>query len=119
MGVIKLKNIRLYCYHGCLKEETLIGSDYLVNLKVTSSLGKASKTDHLQDTVDYVYLNAIVKREMAIPSKLLEHVAKRIIDGIFNELPTVNNVKISVAKINPPIGGDVEAVSVTLKETRK
>ncbi|SNR24340.1 dihydroneopterin aldolase [Maribacter sedimenticola] len=119
MGKVQLENIKAYAHHGCLKEETNIGSDYLVNVSVTTNLTKASISDQLSDTVDYVHINKIVKQEMAIPSKLLEHVAKRISDRIFLELPTVEKAKISVSKINPPINGDVEKVTVALKLKRK
>lgn len=71
------------------------------------------------DTVDYVYLNKIVKQEMAIRAKLLEQVAKRIIDRIFKEIRLVDKAKVSVSKINPPIGGNVALVSVILKKSRK
>ena len=114
MGKVQLENIKAYAHHGCLKEETNIGSDYLVNVSVKTNLLKASISDDLKDTVDYVHINKIVKQEMAIPSKLLEHVAKRIIDRIFLELPSVEKAKVSVSKINPPINGDVEKVTVSL-----
>jgi dihydroneopterin aldolase len=118
MGTIKLNNIRIHASHGCLKEESIIGSDYRVDLEVSTDLAKSSSSDKLSDTVDYVYLNNIVKEEMAIKSKLLEHVAKRILDRIFNEISIVFNAEVSVHKINPPIGGDVESVSVTLQFSR-
>ena len=118
MGMIYLKNIKVYAYHGCLAEGTLIGSDYLVQLKVWADLKKSTTSDQLEDTVDYVLLNAIVKKEMASPSKLLEHVAQRIINSIFKQANLVDEVELSVAKINPPIGGDVAAVSVILREKR-
>jgi len=118
MSTIRLKDIRLFANHGCLTEEEKIGSDYLVNLSVKANLVKAAETDQLRDTVDYVHLNKIVKEQMAIRSKLLEHVGKRIIDVIFEELPLVSQVKVSVAKVNPPIGGDVAEVSVTMKSKR-
>lgn len=118
MGRIDLKNIRVYAYHGCLKEETAIGSDYLVQLSVEAELSKASISDDLTDTVDYVDLNAIVKEEMAIPSKLLEVVAKRIVDRVLNEHPLVAKISVEVEKLNPPIGGDVQAVSVILTKSR-
>lgn len=118
MGMIYLKNIKVYAHHGCLAEETLIGSDYLVQLKVWADLKKSTTSDQLEDTVDYVLLNAIVKKEMASPSKLLEHVAQRIINSIFKQANLVDEVELSVAKINPPIGGDVAAVSVILREKR-
>ena len=118
MGIIKLKNIRTYSYHGCLIEEGKIGSDYTVNLEVKTDLRKSSISDDLKDTVDYVLLNRIVVEEMAIRSKLLEHVAHRIIVRVFAEAASVSRIKIGVSKINPPIGGDVEAVTIELEEYR-
>ncbi len=118
MGKIKLKNIRVYAYHGCLEEESQIGSDYIVNLEIQANLLKPSKSDALSDTVDYVHLQSIVLNEMAIRSKLLEHVADRIIGSIFKEVEMVEKVKVSVSKKNPPIGGDVSEVRVTMKRMR-
>ena len=89
MGIIQVNNIKIYAFHGCLDEEAKIGSDYRVDVEIKANLQKSSKTDELIDTVDYVHLNFIVKEEMAIRSKLLEHVAERIIYRIFNELKLV------------------------------
>ncbi len=119
MGTIKLKNIKVFAYHGCLKEETKIGSDYRVDLIVKTNLNTSSKTDSLNDTVDYVLLYKIVDEEMNIPSKLLETVIKRIIDRIFLESGLVTKATVSVSKINPPIGGDVEMVTLKLTKRRK
>jgi dihydroneopterin aldolase len=119
MGVIKVENIRVYAYHGCLSEETVIGSDYRVDVSVEADLEKSSLSDALNDTVDYVTLNAIVVEEMGIPSKLLEAVAKRIITRVFKECLSVSAASISVSKINPPLGGDVEKVTIILNESRK
>ena len=118
MGTIKLKNIRTYSYHGCLIEEGKIGSDYSVDLEVKTNLKQSSISDDLKDTVDYVLLNRIVVEEMAIRSNLLEHVAQRIITRVFNESKAVSAIKLGVSKINPPIGGDVEAVTIELEEYR-
>lgn len=118
MGTIKLQNIRTFSYHGCLEEEAKIGSDYRVDLEIKTDMRKSMETDELADTVDYVHLNRIVKEEMDIRSKLLEHVAHRIIRRIFNELPAVSRVLLQVSKLNPPIGGDVEAVTIQIEEYR-
>lgn len=119
MGTIHLKNIRTYSYHGCLIEEGKIGSDYTVDLVITTNLKPSAATDELHDTVDYVDLNNIVVAEMEQRAKLLEHVCQRIITRILTELPTVSKVKVAVSKLNPPIGGDVEAVSIIMKQKRK
>ncbi len=118
MGKIKLKDIKIYAYHGCLKEESLIGGEYLVNLSVSSNLKISSISDELKDTVDYVSLLDIIKKEMFSPSKLLENVVKRIIDRIFKLYPKINKVSIEVSKLNPPINGNVFSVSVKNKVKR-
>ena len=118
MGVIKVENVRVYAHHGCLSEETTIGSDYRVDLDVEASLEMSSVTDALGDTVDYVTLNKIIVEEMSIPAKLLEAVAKRIIDRVFVNCPTVTLATVSVSKINPPIGGDVQMVTIEMEENR-
>lgn len=118
MGKIILNNIRVHAWHGCLKEESIIGSDYRVDLEISANLSKASVSDNLTDTVDYVHLNNIIKEEMSVKSKLLEHVAKRILNRIFLEIKSISNAEISVSKINPPIGGDVESVSVILSSNK-
>ena len=116
MGIIKLTNIRTYSYHGCLDEEAKIGSAYRVDLKIKTNLKPSAQTDSLLDTVDYVDLNRIIVEEMAIRAKLLEHVAQRIINRILSELIMVTQVKIEVTKLNPPIGGDVEGVTISMKK---
>ncbi|AUP79428.1 dihydroneopterin aldolase [Flavivirga eckloniae] len=119
MGIIKVENIRIFAYHGCLKEETKIGSDYLVDLEVEADLQTSAKTDRLSDTVDYVFLNRIIKEEMGIPAYLLETVARRILDRIFNEDKLVQKATVCVSKLNPPIGGDVDRVTIKMTDERK
>lgn len=118
MGVIKVENIRVYAHHGCLKEETKIGSEYQVDLKITADLQPSATSDRLSDTVDYVLLNRIIKEEMQISSYLLETVAKRILNRIFKEDRLVKKATVWVSKINPPIGGDVEKVTIKMTSSR-
>jgi len=118
LGKIYLKNIRTFSYHGCLVEESKIGSNYRIDLVVKTDFSKSAKSDNLDDTVDYVALNQIVKEQMAIRSKLIENVAQRIANEILFKNPAVRWTKIKITKINPPIDGDVEAVSVAIKQKR-
>ena len=118
MGTIKLQNIRTFSFHGCLDEEAKIGSDYRLDLEIKTDLRKSAISDELKDTVDYVLLNKIVVEEMAIRSKLLEHVAERILSRIFKEVPAISRILLAVSKLNPPIGGDVEAVTIEMEEYR-
>ena len=119
MGSIKIKNIQLYAYHGCLVEEGKIGSDYRVDVSVKADLQPSAERDSLKATVNYVDVNRIVREEMAIRSKLLEHVAKRILDRIFIEITIADEATVEVSKINPPIGGNVEMVSIEMTLKRE
>jgi len=118
MGKIQVNNIKLYANHGCLNEEAMIGSWYQVDIEVDVDLTKSSISDDLEDTVDYVQLNHIVKEEMVIRSKLLEEVANRILDRFFLELKMIKSATVSVAKLNPPIGGNVQEVVIILTKER-
>ncbi|ARV07210.1 dihydroneopterin aldolase [Polaribacter sp. SA4-10] len=118
MGIIQVNNIKLHAFHGCLEEESKIGSEYSIDVQVVADLRKSARTDKLSDTVDYVHLNHVVKEEMAIRSELLEEVAQRILNRLFKEIRKIKKAKVSVAKINPPIGGNVEEVVVILTKKR-
>jgi dihydroneopterin aldolase len=113
VGIIKVTGINLYAYHGCLEEEGRVGSKYIVNVMIKTDFSKAAETDELHDTVDYVTVYNIVKEEMAIRSKLIEHVGKRIIDRMRKEL-TMSSAEVEVVKINPPMNGDVDSTSITI-----
>ena len=119
MGKIALNNMKFYAYHGCFKEEAIVGMHFSVDLIMYTETSKPQKSDDLKDTVDYVFLNKVVKEEMAKPSNLLEHVAQRIIDRVLTEDHLVKEITVSVSKINPPIGGDVSQVTIQLTEQRK
>ena len=119
MGIIKVTNIRVYAYHGCLKEETIIGSDYRVDVVVEANLHPSAQSDNLKDTVDYVLINRIVKEEMQNAAKLLETVVLKIINRIFKESDLVKKITVALSKLNPPIGGDVQEVTIELTEERK
>jgi dihydroneopterin aldolase len=119
MGKIKINNIRLFANHGCLEEEGKIGSAYTVDVIIKANLRKSAKSDKLSDTVDYVHINKIVKEEMAIRSALLEHVADRILTRMLSEIPLITKGTVKVAKINPPIGGNVADVCIILSKKQK
>ena len=113
MGVITVSGIKLYAYHGCMQEEAKIGSDYEVDVVIESDFSKAAINDDLTQTVDYVSVNRIVTEEMVVRSGLLEHVVHRIIAKLADNHPEIVYMEVSVAKLNPPIDGNVDRVVVT------
>ena len=103
---IDVHGIRIYTNHGCMEEEAVIGSNYEVNISVWADLSASVASDDLNDTVDYMALNAIAKEEMSVRAKLLEVVCQRMIDRIMSEHPSVQKAWVNVAKLNPPINGE-------------
>lgn len=114
MGVINVNGIRVYAYHGCLPEEAKIGGEYVVDVSVETDFSSAEKSDELTDTVDYCIIHDTVKAEMAIRSKLIEHVARRIGNKLRVHYPKVDSFQVRVTKINPPMNGAVDNVSVEI-----
>ena len=110
MGKILLEEMEFFAYHGCYKEEQIIGTRFSVDLIVETDTLKAEENDHLHDTVSYVHLYQIVKKEMEIKSHLLEHVARRIMNSIQNQFPMITSIVLTIYKINPPVGGKMEQV---------
>jgi len=118
MGIIKVENIRVYSNHGCLEEEAKIGSDYVADVKVKADLLKSAKSDKLADTVDYVMINKIVTQEVLKRSELLEAVVYRILQRLLKEIPSIEEATVALSKLNPPIGGDVEKVTIEMEIKR-
>ena len=114
---VHVNNIKVYAYHGCLDEESIIGSEYRVDAVVGVKNTLSHQNDDLNQTVDYSLVTQIVVEEMSTRSKLIETVAARIIKRIHNECAHSEHVSLTVTKINPPIEGDVETVSVALNST--
>jgi dihydroneopterin aldolase len=115
IGIIELENIEFTAYHGCFHEEKIIGNRFIVQLKVTTDVAKASKSDNIADALNYQTLFDILKAEMKISSNLLEHVCARILDSIFDRFGSeIISASVTVSKCNPPLGGKLDKVSLTL-----
>lgn len=115
-GIIQINNVKLYAYHGCLEEEALIGANYIVDIEIFTDYSHAAKNDDLKMTVDYCVVYQIVKREMKIRSKLIEHAAERIANALKKEIGRINKVNVKLTKIAPPVNGDVGSVSVIISK---
>jgi dihydroneopterin aldolase len=116
MHQIIVEGIHLYAYHGCLEEEGKIGSNYIVDVSMQTDFTEAAQTDDLTKTIDYVMVYRIAREEMAIRAKLLEQVAQRIIQRLKKEFASLQKVEVKVTKLNPPMNGNVERVSVVITE---
>ena len=109
---IYLRNVRFHAFHGVLPQEGIVGNDYLVNLVVDYDFSSATKTDDLRGTLNYAEVYQKVREEMAVPSKLLEHVAGRIAHRLFSDFPEIQKLQLSITKVNPPMGADSDGAGV-------
>ncbi len=114
MGTIELESMEFYAYHGCFKEEQLVGNRFMVDLSMQADCSKAANSDNLKDAVNYQVAYQLVKSEIEVTSHLLEHVANRILIKLLKTLPQIQWAKVKVSKMNPPLGGKTNCVSVTL-----
>ena len=115
-GVVELENMEFFARHGCFEEERVIGNMFLVDLYMETEVDKPMQTDNIEDALNYQLAYNVVKKEMNIPSNLLEHVAGRIIRALYAEFPQLKKVRVKVSKQAPPIGGKLERSSVTLEK---
>jgi dihydroneopterin aldolase len=115
MGLIQIENMEFYSFHGHFKEEQIVGNKFLVNLTIKTNMESAAKSDNLKDAVNYQRVYEIIKMQMEFKSHLLEHIAGRILDALYEEMESIENIVVKVSKLNPPMGGKIGSVSVTME----
>jgi dihydroneopterin aldolase len=117
MGLIQIEGMEFFAYHGCFKEERVIGTRFMVDISIEAETEQAAETDDLRHTVNYQSVYKLIKAEMAVKSHLLEHVGRRIIDSVYTHHPEARHIRVKVMKLNPALadGGKVKQVSVTLE----
>lgn len=118
MSFIDIENMEFYAFHGCFAEEAAIGTYFSVDLRAQLDTTLAQKTDNIEDTVSYLDIYQTVKKQMGIPSHLLENVADRIASAVLEIFPQINSVVVKVTKLNPPLGGKMKGVSITIEKSR-
>jgi dihydroneopterin aldolase len=115
MGLIQIENMEFYSFHGHFKEEQIVGNKFLVDLTIETDMDIPMRSDSLKDAVNYQKAYEIVKSQMGKKSYLLENIAGRIMDAIYAEMKGLLKVRVKVSKLNPPMGGKIGSVSITLE----
>lgn len=118
MSKISLENMEFHAYHGCLEHEQTLGNTFLVTVCMEIDTELAEKTDNLEDTLNYQLIYNVIKFEMEISSKLIEHLAQRIANCLFQKFTQIKSLSIKLSKINPPLGGKVACVSIEIDKNR-
>jgi len=115
MGTIKVNGMKFYAYHGHFDTEQVVGNQFKVDIKIKTDCTEAANSDLLEHALNYQTVFDITKKEMEIKSRLLEHVTHRILNALYVNFPTIKKASVKVSKINPPMGGEIEKVSVLLQ----
>ncbi len=118
MSKILLEGLDFFSYHGCFKEEQQIGTHFIVDIELIGDFTKAEFSDDLIDTVNYQAAYLIIKEEMTKPSKLIENVARRIVEKLFISFSQIEEINLKISKLNPPLGGKIANVAYCLNDKR-
>lgn len=116
--LVELRGMQFFAYHGCYEQERKVGNRFSVELKMRAEESQALESDDISDALNYAQAYKVVAREMSAPSRLLEHVANRILTALFASFPQLRWASITVEKLNPPLGGNVYSSAVTLERER-
>ncbi|MFO7658398.1 MAG: dihydroneopterin aldolase [Bacteroidales bacterium] len=114
MGLIQLEDMEFFAYHGHYHEEQITGNKFIVTLAIDTNVEKAAGTDNLEDTLNYQEAYEIVRLAMMKKSRLLENLASRILDALYERFGAINSATVKISKVNPPMGGQMKCVSITL-----
>lgn len=115
---IFIRQARFFARHGVIEQEKLTGANFYVSLEATVNFEQSLHSDELNDTVSYADLFDIIKEEMNIPSKLLEHAGGRILEHIFREYPEIEHLHLEITKENPPMGADSLGAGIIIEAAR-
>ncbi len=110
---LRIEGLEFRAAHGCYDVEQRVGGNFTVDLALEVDDGGAAAADDVARTVNYVEVYETVRREMSVPSNIIENTALRILDAIADGFPQVRHARVTLAKLAPPIGGKADRVSVT------
>lgn len=114
-GTVEIKGLRVFARHGVFPQEREVGNMFQVDVRVEYPMERAMREDCLDGTVNYAEVVELIKVEMDIPSALLEHVAWRLHERIVGKYPAIQNGRIKVTKIAPPIPAELDGVAVEIE----
>ena len=118
--IIRIKKASFYGYHGVMKEEQRVGGKFEADIDLYFDFAEAGVSDNLNKTIDYesVY-NHILSIALMKKNYLIETVAYRISELLFDKYLSLERLTVKVRKNNPPIGGVVDCVEVEIDTSRQ
>ena len=98
-----------------MPQEQKVGATFTIDLKIDTDFTQAMETDQLDGTISYAEICEVVRREMAIPSQLLEHVGGRIVKALQQQFPGIKAISLRLIKDNPPMGADLQGAGIEIE----
>jgi dihydroneopterin aldolase len=119
MDKVFVSGLELEAKHGYYDEERQMGNRFRFDVAVSTKTTDAARTDDLDETVDYSRVAALIKLAADGPSaKLVETLAARIAHSILEEFSSAKEVKVRVAKLDPPGTQGAEQAGVEIERDR-
>ena len=120
MDKIIVKNLKIYCFHGVNPEEKENGQKFIFDITAFLDLSEPCKSDDVNDTVSYAkIIKSVTRIATAEKNDLLERVAERVANGLFEDFPKIQKLKITLKKPEAPINADFDYVAVKIERERK
>ena len=114
---MSLDKLVFFGYHGLYAEEKKLGNTYIVDITI-DFIPKQSVINHLDQTIDYVQVYALVKKWMEIPTPLLETLVGNMAEDILSEQPLAEKVMVKITKGHLPISQFEGTASVSIEKSR-
>jgi dihydroneopterin aldolase len=96
---ILLEGMVFHGRHGTLEAEHELGQPFVVSVELRLDLRPAGTSDDLTKTMDYAEVHRMARDIVeGAPVQLIETLAERIAAGALDDHPTVEAVRVKVAK---------------------
>lgn len=119
MDILTLKSLKYSAPHGYYHEERERGNDFEVDLQAGGDFRAAISGDQLAQTFDYEKAESLVTSVMeGQPEKLIETLCRRIGKEIFEQITVIEWLRVSVRKMNPPVGRTAKYAEITMEWKR-
>ncbi|MBZ4191199.1 dihydroneopterin aldolase [Niabella beijingensis] len=111
---IHLEQLRFFAYHGLYKEERKTGNAFEMNVEISFPKNEGIIA-HLNETLNYASVYALVKDEMQRPRELLETFLTELAETLKETFPEISRIRMSLYKLTVPIEGFTGKIGVALE----
>lgn len=116
---IEITGLFGFGYHGLFDDERETGQGFLVDVVLNLNLSKVSKSDLIEDTINYsTVCDLVFAQIVGPPVTLIERLAGQIAEVILRDYPSVESVRVTVHKPDAPVAAKVADISVSIVRNR-